>query len=110
MTPEKQRIKYEARKANHCCVECGSQDERTLAGKTYCEKCARHKLVVQKYRNELRKKQKICVSCSKQDENTLAGRVRCKECAAAYARMARKHRLLTVKKKRDKLQEKGVEE
>lgn len=33
--------RYERLKAEHCCVRCGIQDDRTLSGKVYCELCSK---------------------------------------------------------------------
>lgn len=36
---ETRQQKYQERKAQHLCVSCQKQDERTLAGKTICFAC-----------------------------------------------------------------------
>ncbi len=63
------REKYRARKAAHCCVWCGESDERTQAGRIYCQKHAKYHSIVtgdsnskRYYRRQLNHE---CVDCGK---------------------------------------------
>lgn len=67
----------EKRKALHQCGRCGTQDERTLAGHLYCNKCAEKQ---RQYKQKL-KEQHRCTQCGEQDERTLAGLRCCKFCS-----------------------------
>lgn len=79
-------------KAEHRCVSCGKQDERTIAGKTLCGVCAkRHSANIMrnkerhyehtKRRFERMKAEHRCVVCGNQDARTLIGKQKCAECA-----------------------------
>ena len=76
--------KYHKRKANHQCVQCGLQDERTLAGRTMCDWCARKNRMSTAVCNEKkyklyheRKAAGVCVMCgAPRDNKTL----RCERC------------------------------
>lgn len=75
---------YNKRKKNRCCTRCGEQDERTLSGKVFCQKCCdklferRAKAARERYL--MYKSHKMCPRCGKQDAYTLGGRTYCYEC------------------------------
>lgn len=72
---------FKKRKENHMCKACGSQDERTLSGKLYCESCAIYENKRQGNRYVKLLSEKRCACCGKQDDRTLSGKVHCKSCA-----------------------------
>lgn len=114
------------------CVNCGKQDERTLAGKTRCQTCAERdsfrwkermdaapqKRVVkniaqQEWRKMLRESH-LCVDCKKQDAYTLNGHARCFECsfknskqACKVAKVNQEKRKIDAKARRDRWRESG---
>lgn len=57
--------RFEARKANHVCIYCGTQDEKTLSGYTMCENCLEtHALNNAKCR-DFHIAHRKCVQCGK---------------------------------------------
>lgn len=80
------RARYARLKAEHRCVLCGAQDERTLSGMTRCEKCAQS----EKDYYQMRKKYHLCVNCGKEDAYTMMGRSYCYECESRITEYHRK--------------------
>lgn len=82
---ELSKLLYKRRKENRLCTKCGEQDDRTLSGKVFCQKC-RDKLFECRAKNAKErylwyKSHKMCTQCGKKDAYTLGGRTRCYECA-----------------------------
>lgn len=75
---------YYKRKENKCCTRCGEQDERTLSGKIFCQKCYDKQFEYRarnaRERYEWYKSHKMCPHCGKKDAYTLGGRTYCYEC------------------------------
>ena len=65
------------RKEQYRCVNCGTQDERTLVGYVACTKCVERQ---RQYRQK-RKSLHLCLKCGTQDERTLAGKTCCAFCS-----------------------------
>lgn len=79
------------RKARHVCVKCQTQDDRTLAGKTLCEKCAGIQNAALADIYSRRRAERQCAHCGK----TLPDGyyyVECPECRAYESEMKRKRR------------------
>ena len=88
--------RYKARmKAEHRCVRCGKQDERTIEGKTLCGVCAKKNseyIMRNKERYYAHTKRRFermlsehrCVDCGRQDARTLIGKQKCAVCAAKH--------------------------
>lgn len=87
------------RKAEHLCVQCGCQDERTLKGMVRCAKCSEACKRNMKNRNQYLKEHQRCIRCGERDAFTIAGRCYCAECAEKtrassreWDRLNREHR------------------
>lgn len=78
---ESQKIRYEYRKANHLCCQCGSRDARTLAGKTMCAACVESYNAARAYRRGKRFLKGQCTECGRTDERTRSGLRLCAKCA-----------------------------
>lgn len=74
----------EKRKAEHLCIQCGCQDERTLSGKVRCAKCEQTSRENAKQRERYLHSLKRCMHCGSQDAYTLAGRRYCAECSEKF--------------------------
>lgn len=125
---ESHKARYQRRKAQHCCIQCGKQDARTLQGQIYCAAChdkrwKKHVKYKTERKDEIRAREKadreflrensLCIRCRSKDSYTLAGRALCAECAkfererakarrerdpAAHAERCRKYRQLMIDK------------
>lgn len=69
-----------ARRAENRCVSCGDQDERTMAGKSHCEICARAISEKGKMYRQYKISHGRCAECGNQDKRTRAGGFRCASC------------------------------
>lgn len=89
------RRRYDKRLAEHRCVTCGGQDERTLEGHTRCAACyakayrnPQVRSADQKKRDAEKKRDRSaaraaamqCVDCGHQDYRTLNGKQFCARC------------------------------
>lgn len=101
----RERMRQEKR-----CMNCGKQDDKTLAGRSKCAVCARkdnqrgkehldanpekrsEKNIEKRERYQWLKTNHLCIDCKQQDAYTLNGRARCFECAEKYARKCREQR------------------
>lgn len=101
------RKRYDERVAEHRCVTCGEQDERTLAGRTRCAACyakaykwpqtateeSRKSAALKKreqraaWRAEMR-----CTSCGAQDYLTFRGKPLCAACQRRRNRQQKEYR------------------
>ena len=82
------------RKEQYRCVSCGTQDERTLAGYPYCNKCVERQ---RQYRKKM-KAQHRCTQCGEQDERTLARKTRCEFCSKKAKLLYRENKLCKVQR------------
>lgn len=119
---------YQKKVAEHKCVTCGKQDERTLSGRVRCQACFDKYKVhrtpkSRKKRNEenadkrewcaILKSLHACTRCGTKDKRTINGFATCTVCAAKHRRWQsncedkeRKHE--RTKKLRDMRREKGL--
>ena len=108
---KKRQKKYYAQKvAEHRCVQCGKQDERTLAGRIYCSACYQKRYVPYSERKprtperreienadkrawaKMHRDAGVCLRCGRKDKRTVNGKGLCLWCAnkaSAYARERR---------------------
>ena len=101
------RKRYDARVAEHRCVTCGAQDERTLAGRTRCAACyAKAYKWPQRATDESRKSAALkkrefraamkaegrCMNCGAQDYLTLRGKPLCVACQRRRNRQQKDYR------------------
>lgn len=86
------KARYDRRKADHRCGSCGGQDERTLAGRAYCEACRERLAIAERMRYAYLRGRRRCGVCGQQDEYTLAGAARCVKCAERCALAERRRR------------------
>ena len=122
---------YQKKVAEHRCVTCGKQDERTLAGMVYCQVCRdRHRANAspkkprtqeQRERENANKRDwtarfrslKACIVCGTKDKRTVNGYGLCAICAAKKRKWGHEHRDLEAerayaKARRDKWREQGL--
>lgn len=108
-TPAKQKRNqraYQRKVAEHRCVCCGQQDERTLSGRIYCQECLdRHNAAnprkklnkeqrehASQYKRDVKQwylEHQVCMRCKTKDKHTLAGHLLCARCAAKQAKHRR---------------------
>lgn len=62
------------------CLRCGEQDDNTLNGRCYCERCSESHRNYMKERRKTAKENKCCIYCMKQDDRTLQGNTACTIC------------------------------
>ena len=101
------RKRYDERVAEHRCVTCGEQDERTLAGRTRCAACyAKAYKWPQRMTDESRKSAALkkrefraamkaegrCMNCGAQDYLTLRGKPLCAGCQRRRNRQQKDYR------------------
>jgi len=83
---------YYTRKQEGRCVACGARTQRTISGKTRCEKCEEHVKENRRYRSAMRMKSGLCIWCGKPSEGRLCDDCRVKE--RAYAREAKRRQAM----------------
>ena len=108
--------RYDYLKQQHRCVRCGERDERTVAGKTLCDKCSEQsKYYANKHKKrygEIKRKYSkeryyrlvslgLCVCCGK--ESVKNNNRRCPACSLKYSEINKKYYL--KKKERERTYE-----
>lgn len=84
------------------CDRCGAVDERILAGKFYCEVCAKKILTKQKERRAYLRGQKRCIQCGGRDERTERGVTLCAGCAQKQRELPSMERFVERYKEKQK--------
>jgi len=122
---------YQKKVAEHRCITCGKQDERTLSGKVRCNACFEKYREISRRRKPKTREQRdkenadkrawaaklkslhACTRCGTKDKRTLNGYTTCAICAAKHRRWQRncedkerKHE--RTKKLRDLRREQGL--
>lgn len=97
-TAEYSKCLRDKRKSLYKCASCGTQDERTLAGYSCCNKCVER----QRQYHKKMKAQHRCNQCGEQDKRTLAGKTRCEFCSKKAKLLYRENKLNKMNERAEK--------
>lgn len=71
--------RYQFLKKQHMCVQCSRITERTLSGKSRCERCEKMAIASRRYKEDKRKRNGLCAWCGQPAEGRLCDKCREKE-------------------------------